>query len=147
MPVAKDPSLPPTHASLPRPAGAPVAGVDPTFGYVPPPAALPIRTVCRAVAQMTGEMVALNAHRVLQRRDRRRELCHVRQIAMYVCHVALRIPFAEIGRAFGRDRTSVGHACHVVEDRRDDPAFDDFVSAVERIATSAFSAVELGSHE
>ena len=41
--------------------------------------------------------------RVLIRRDRRRMACHVRQIAMYVCHVALRISQTDIGEAFGRD--------------------------------------------
>lgn len=140
MPVAKDPSLPLTHASLPRPAGAPVVGVDPAFGYVPPPAALPIRTVCRAVAQMTGEMVALNAHRVLQRRDRRRELCHVRQIAMYVCHVVLQISQGDIANAFERDRTTVRHACSVIEDRRDAADFDAFIETIERLVSSAFTA-------
>nr|WP_082728566.1 helix-turn-helix domain-containing protein [Rhizobium altiplani] len=84
------------------------------------------------------EMVMLASHRIQMRRDRRRTLCHIRQIAMYVCHVALQIPLYEIAAAFGRDRTTVGHACHVVEDRRDDPAFDEFVAVVERTVTSVF---------
>ena len=37
-------------------------------------------------------MVAIAGERALFRRDRRRALCHTRQIAMYVCHVALQIP-------------------------------------------------------
>ena len=36
---------------------------------------------------------------------------------------------SEIGAAFGRDRTTVGHACNVVEDRRDDAAFEAWVSS------------------
>jgi hypothetical protein len=39
---------------------------------------------------------------------------------MYVCH--MRSPPGEIAEAFGVDRTTVSHACHVVEDRRDVPA-------------------------
>ncbi|RWX76164.1 hypothetical protein EPK99_20565 [Neorhizobium lilium] len=81
------------------------------------------------------------------RRDRRRFACHVRQIAMYVCHVALRVSLSDIGDAFGRDRTTVGHACHVVEDRRDDPAFDDFVATVERLVTTVFGLVEVPAHD
>ena len=52
---------------------------------------------------------------------------------MYVCHVVLRMSMTEVGLAYGRDRTTVGHACKAVEDRRDDLAYDEFVSAVERI--------------
>jgi chromosomal replication initiation ATPase DnaA len=92
-------------------------------------------------------MVMIAGHRVQMRRDRRRTLCHVRQIAMYVCHVALQIPILDIGVAFGRDRTTVSHACHVVEDRRDDPAYDEFVAAVERTVNSIFLANGGRGHE
>ncbi len=109
-----------------------------TSGYLPPSAILPIRAVCRIAAQVTTEMVMIAGHRVQMRRDRRRTLCHIRQIAMYVCHVALQIPMPDIAMAFGRDRTTVSHACHVVEDRRDDPAYDEFVAAVERTVDSIF---------
>jgi hypothetical protein len=113
------------------------------FAPMPPvPASLPLTTVCRIVRQLTGELVLLLGDRVMLRRDRRRTACHVRQIAMYVCHVALRMPMKDIADAFGRDRSTVGHACHVVEDRRDDPAFDDFVSTVERLVTTVFGVTE-----
>nr|WP_235890738.1 helix-turn-helix domain-containing protein [Pararhizobium mangrovi] len=66
--------------------------------------------------------------------SKRGSLCHARQIAMYVCHVVMQVSLTEIGLAFGRDRTTVGHACRVTEERRDDGAYDEFVSAVERVA-------------
>ena len=62
----------------------------------------------------------------------------VRHIAMYVAHVVLRLPMTEIGRCFGRDRTTVVHACHLIEDLRDDEDFDRIVSMVERVALVAF---------
>lgn len=62
----------------------------------------------------------------------------VRQIAMYVAHVVLRLTQAEVGRGFGRDRTTVLHACQVIEDMRDDQEFDRVVQVVERIAHAAF---------
>jgi len=62
----------------------------------------------------------------------------VRQIAMYVAHVVLRLTQGEVGRGFGRDRTTVIHACHTVEDLRDDAEFDRLVSMVERVAQAAF---------
>lgn len=105
------------------------------------------RTICRVVRQMVSELLLLLGDRMLVRRDRRRLACHVRQISMYVCHVALRMPQHDIAVAFGRDRTTVGHACHVVEDRRDDRVFDEFVSAVERIVVGVFGSGEVTDHE
>lgn len=120
------------------------AGQEPSAARL---AAIQVRAACRIVRQMICEMLYLIGDRVLRRADRRRHACHVRQISMYVCHVALQIPQHEIGQALGRDRTTVGHACHVVEDRRDDPDFDAFVSAVERMARTVFGLAELGFHD
>ena len=123
--------------------GAPHArrAVDgPDVPVVPPGIA------CRVVRQIVLEMTAMASERPLWRRDSRRSTCHVRQIAMYVCHVVLRLSLSDIGAAFGRDRTTVGHACNVVEDRRDDASFDAFVSAIERVVLSVFGPAGIGSH-
>ncbi|WP_157015063.1 helix-turn-helix domain-containing protein [Mesorhizobium xinjiangense] len=61
----------------------------------------------------------------------------VRQIAMYVCHVSLELTMTDIGSGFGRDRTTVMHACHLIEDMRDDAEFDGIVGLTERIAVAA----------
>jgi chromosomal replication initiation ATPase DnaA len=47
-----------------------------------------------------------------------------RQVAMYLAHVSGGLSLTEVGRLFGRDRTTVAHACSKVETRRDDPLFD-----------------------
>lgn len=54
-----------------------------------------------------------------------------RQIAMYLAHVGFGLSFEAIGRVFGRDRTTVSHACRVIEDRRDDAALDRRLAALE----------------
>lgn len=56
-----------------------------------------------------------------------------RQIAMYLAHICFGLSFESIGRAFGRDRTTVAHACRVVEDGRDDIWFDCRVATLESI--------------
>ncbi len=109
--------------------------------------AVPPAVACRIVRQLALEITAMASDRPLRRRDGRRSTCHVRQIAMYVCHVVLRLSLSDIGAAFGRDRTTVGHACNVVEDRRDDAAFDAFVSVIERVVLSVFGPAGIGSHE
>ena len=44
----------------------------------------------------------------------------------------------DVGVGFGRDRTTVLYACHLVEDLRDDDDFDRMVTMTERVASAAF---------
>lgn len=60
-----------------------------------------------------------------------------RQLAMYLCHVAFEFSLARVAAAFGRDRSTVGHACHRIEDRRDDPRFDAWIAALETMLRDA----------
>lgn len=132
-----------------RAASLPCAPERKGAAHAPGAASMPVvpaGVACRIVRQLVLEMTAMTADRPLWRRDRRRAACHVRQVAMYVSHVVLRLSLSEIGAAFGRDRTTVGHACNVVEDRRDDAAFDAFVSAIERLVVSVFGPAGIGSH-
>jgi chromosomal replication initiation ATPase DnaA len=50
---------------------------------------------------------------------------------MYLTHVAFGLSIQRVATAFMRDRSTVAHACHVVEDRRDDPKFDDMLDQLE----------------
>lgn len=61
-------------------------------------------------------------------------IAFARQVAMYVAHVWFALSLTEVGRRFDRDRTTVAHACRVVEDRRDDPHIDRVVAAIESAA-------------
>src|SRR5438045_96991 len=47
-----------------------------------------------------------------------------RHIAMYLMHVVYSLTLAEVATYFGRDRSTAAHACHRVEDLRDNPGFD-----------------------
>lgn len=67
-------------------------------------------------------------------------VARVRQIGMYVCHVVLGLTMLEVANGFVRDRSTVVHACHLIEDMRDDREFDAIVSTIERIAQAAFGA-------
>ena len=57
---------------------------------------------------------------------------------MYVSHVVLGLSMTEVGKGFGRDRTTVMHACHLVEDLRDDEDFDHIIARTEHIVAAAF---------
>ncbi|MCO4318373.1 chromosomal replication initiator DnaA [Phyllobacterium sp. 21LDTY02-6] len=75
------------------------------------------------------------------RSNRRCDLpvARVRQIAMYVMHVTLSTPMPRVGLAFGRDKTTVSYACHLIEDLRSHDDFDRVISRVEAIIRVAFS--------
>ncbi len=50
---------------------------------------------------------------------------------MYLAHVTLGLTYSEVGRAFGRDRTTAAYACQLIEERRDDPAIDAVLGSLE----------------
>ena len=61
------------------------------------------------------------------------EAAFARQVAMYLAHVCCHWTFTEVGRLFSRDRTTVAHACALVEDQRDDPKLDRALDWLERV--------------
>jgi ATPase involved in DNA replication initiation len=74
------------------------------------------------------------SHRMLTHPARcRAGTARARQLAMYLSHVVLGRTLTEVGEAFGRDRTTVSHACALIEDMRDDPAFDSELERLEQL--------------
>ena len=55
-----------------------------------------------------------------------------RQLAMYLCHIVGDMSLRDIATEFDRDRTTVSHACHAIEDRRDCPIFDRQIDHLEQ---------------
>lgn len=49
----------------------------------------------------------------------RAEVAFARQTAMYLAHVSLGLTLSDVGGLFGRDRTTVAHACARIEDSRE----------------------------
>jgi chromosomal replication initiation ATPase DnaA len=66
----------------------------------------------------------------------RAEVAFARQSAMYLAHVVFGLTFSAVGTLFNRDRTTAAHACHCVEDRRDDPAIDGLLQRLEDVCLS-----------
>jgi chromosomal replication initiation ATPase DnaA len=58
-------------------------------------------------------------------------IAFARQSAMYLAHVVFGLGYADVGRLFGRDRTTAAHACRLVEERREDALLDAVLSALE----------------
>lgn len=93
--------------------------------------------LCECMIDIAAALFGVSSKEMRSTSRSSQSVSRVRQVAMYVAHVALCIPMGDIGRGFGRDRTTVVHACHLVEDLRDHADFDRLVAMTERIACAA----------
>ncbi len=73
------------------------------------------------------------------------EIAFARQLAMYLAHVACGMNFAEAGALYGRHAKTAAHGCRLVEDKRDDPAFDRIVALLERAVRIGLVQIEPAS--
>lgn len=97
-----------------------------------------IADICEIVLDILSALFNVSGRELRQPGRTSTSVSRVRQIGMYVTHVNMGLSMAEVGRGFGRDRTTVMHACHLVEDLRDDAEFDQIVRMTERITAIAF---------
>ena len=61
----------------------------------------------------------------------RKSVAFARQVAMYLSHVCLSYPLKDIADHYRRDRTTVAHACRVVEDRREEEEIELLINSLE----------------
>ena len=59
------------------------------------------------------------------------KIAYARQLAMNLCHVSFELSLSRVAVAFGRDRSTVAHACHPIEDPRDKAQFDLWIASLE----------------
>ena len=106
---------------------------------LPQSAAVPAnpQDICRLVTACVAADFGLDAPKFESTLRGSRRLAFARQIAMYLAHVGFGLNFESIGYVFGRDRTTVAHACRVVEDGRDDIWFDCRIATLELICRAA----------
>src|SRR5262245_7761767 len=89
------------------------------------------RRLCETAAFAAAAAFAVPVGELLADTRRSSYVAFVRQSAMYLSHVAFGVSLSEVGRAFGRDRTTAAHACRLIEDRRDDPAIEAVLASLE----------------
>jgi len=86
-----------------------------------------VTTALQLTAKACGVEITLVAAN-----KRRAPVAFARQLAMYLCHVVADMSLRDVAAEFGRDRTTVSHACHAIEDRRECPIFDRQIEHLER---------------
>lgn len=93
--------------------------------------------LCEAMIDITAALFNVSSKAIREPGRSTLGVSRVRQVAMYVAHVVLRLNMSDIGKAFGRDRTTVLYACQLIEDLRDDDDFDRIITMTERVALAA----------
>ncbi len=81
---------------------------------------------------LTARACGVPASAIFAANQRKAPVAFARQLAMYLCHVVGDMSLRDVAAGFGRDRTTVSHACHAIEDRRECPIFDRQVEHLER---------------
>lgn len=87
---------------------------------------------CQFIKSSVALVFGVSIHELNAQTRLGAKIAFARQLAMYIAHVRLGMKLVEIGHTFGRDRTTVAHACRLVEDRRDEPHIDFLIDCIER---------------
>lgn len=85
------------------------------------------------IEDIVADVFGVDADLLRQPTRGRARIALARQVAMYIAHIGYGLTLTEAGMVFERDRTTVAHACAVVEMRRDDREFDEGVVLLEQI--------------
>ncbi len=78
-------------------------------------------------AALVGFALGLNTQKILSDRRGAPVYARARHIAIYIAYSALGMSLSRVAIAFGRDRSTIAHACRHVEDYREDADFDTWV--------------------
>ena len=81
---------------------------------------------------LVGYVLEIKPERILQPARGPRDLVRAWQVAMYLTHVGLSMSLSRVAAAFERDRSTVAHACHRIEEMRDDADFDLWLETIEQ---------------
>ncbi len=87
--------------------------------------------LCRILEQAVAPAFDVGRTQLWTRTRGGPDAAFARQVAMYLAHVGGGLNYTEVGRLFARDRTTVAHACGLIEDRRENASFDRAIELLE----------------
>lgn len=93
-------------------------------------------------ASLVGYALELKAENILMPNRGPRDMVQARQVAMYLSHVGLAMSLSRVANAFDRDRSTVAHACHKIEEMRDEAKFDAWLETLEKSLITVAPLIE-----
>jgi hypothetical protein len=115
-------------------------------GFMPHPAALGSSdpaALCRETQKIVAHAFQIAVSDLRQPTRCRADIALARQAAMYLANIAGGVSLSDVARGFGRDRSTVAHACGRIEDWRDDPRVDRSLALLESALRSTFRMPDL----
>ena len=100
-------------------------------GAVPPAGEEGSTSLCRSIEATVSTALGIGLAELRANQRGRAAAAFARQTAMYLAHVHFGLTLSQVGRNFGRDRTTVAHACARIEDSRDDPKVESVLACLE----------------
>ncbi|MFZ5733526.1 MAG: helix-turn-helix domain-containing protein [Pseudomonadota bacterium] len=96
-----------------------------------PRAAVSAHAICDRVAIVVAQDFAVDRASLFARTRSSPRDALARQTAMYLVHTVFAMSLGQVGRIYGRDRTTVAHACRRIEDARESQGFDERLRRLE----------------
>ncbi len=99
--------------------------------------------LCRESQQIVARAFQIAACDLRQPSRCRPEIALARQAATYLANVAGGVAFRDVARVFGRHPSTVAHACHRIEDLRENLLLDRSLSLLEGALRCTFRLPDL----
>jgi hypothetical protein len=109
------------------------ARVLPSWHAFPAPLPFSQHHLRRVIEQAVAPAFDIAARELWSRTRGSPPVAFARQVAMYLAHVGCGLTLTEVGHLFARDRTTVAHACSLVEDLREAAPFDRALELLEGV--------------
>lgn len=97
--------------------------------------------LCGALMSLLSVFFQVSLKELRSTERENNHIARIRQFGMYIAHTMFGLSMAEVAYAFCRERTTVKHACHLIEDMREDEKFDQNVSDFEYLVRSLYPGV------
>jgi hypothetical protein len=107
--------------------------MQPKMAFPPFPISVPEHFVRQLIDHAMSRAYGVSSHHLWSETRGSPAVAFARQVAMYLAHVSFGLSLTEVGQVFARDRTTVAHACNLVEDMRDQPCFDRSLELLEGV--------------
>ncbi len=98
-----------------------------------------VHLMVRLINQMLASGAKVSANKLLGPVRGDAKSSRARQVAIYLMHTSLSLSYGDISRIYGRDRTTIAYSCKVVEDLRDEPLFDGWITGLEQAVSMMLS--------
>ncbi len=104
---------------------------------------------CRLAVDIVRRDLGLSADDILAAGRGGRQAAFARHVVAYLCHVALGLSMTAVAVTIGRDRTTIAYACRRIEDYRETPDADAWLSRLEgrlhrRLVSSGLASTRKG---